>query len=168
MARICPSCSNPMKLETIHGVGLSVCTACRGIWFEADELRSLLAQDPQAFSDLEHLSGENVAQASQGPSTLVCPDDMTPLEHYHYMYNSTVVLQTCPTCGGFFVAADELTEMETWRAKANRPPDARESVAVTIAEATVEHDQEMHRLHNLSDFFGVLSRYRTGWYGFFP
>lgn len=38
---LCPVCDTDMAVVEFHGVELDVCPACRGIWFDADELRVL-------------------------------------------------------------------------------------------------------------------------------
>jgi Zn-finger nucleic acid-binding protein len=37
----CPSCARPMKRETHDGVKLDLCTHCKGVWFDHDELAAI-------------------------------------------------------------------------------------------------------------------------------
>jgi Zn-finger nucleic acid-binding protein len=154
-----------MEVETIHGVSLDVCPNCGGIWFEGDELRSLMNSGPLSQDDLGHLGAADVSLSAQGRSTMLCPNDQSGLESYHYMYNSPIVLHTCPTCGGFWVAAGEVAKMETWRAQANTPLTEAQKSAEILAGAQIEHDNEMRKYQNYARFFGVLQRVQPGWLG---
>jgi len=157
-----------MNGETIHGVALDVCSGCGGIWFDSDELRALLASEPDALQELEPKNAPPVEQSHQGPSTLLCPNCAVTLDEYHYMYNSPVILHACRQCGGFWVAAGDIAQMEAWREKMHQPLSPQEQVAVDFAEATAIHQREMLHLQNMADFFGVLRRYQPGWIGFVP
>ena len=168
MPRTCPSCSAPMQPEIVHGVTLDICPDCAGIWFDADELRALLAKDVLALTEIEERNTAHITQGAQGPSHLLCPDCDVVLEEYHYLYNSPIILHTCSRCGGFWVADGELAKMQTWLRQAHQPSTGEARSAELIAQATIAHENEMYRQRNLQSFCGVLGRRVPGWFGFLP
>lgn len=168
MARHCPECSTEMRMETIRDVQLDVCPKCGGIWFDAEELRTLLARDEMALIELEEDEAPQIEQRSAGASLRHCPDSYLPLEKYHYLYTSPIVLDACPDCGGFFVEADELGKMEQWLEQSHKQMSKDEEDKLAIAQFTIAHDNEMIRQRNLQNFFGMLRRYRPGWIGLVP
>ncbi len=168
MTRCCPNCSHQMALETVHGVQLDVCPNCAGIWFNSDELRALLASDPKALSEVEATAIPHVGQERNGPSKMLCPDDQVLLEQYHYMYNSPILLHTCSTCGGLFVADGELGKMQQWYDQSHMPMTKAEQHKYNMAVDISEHQAFMMRQRHLQGLFSTLGAYRPGWFGFFP
>jgi Zn-finger nucleic acid-binding protein len=168
MTRICPNCANPMKIETVHGVQLDVCECCAGIWFNADEIRALLAADPKSLAELEDQAVPHQEQRKVGPSKMLCPDDHVLLDEFHYLYNSPVLLHTCATCGGVFVADGELSQMQSWYDKSHEPMTKEEQDRVNMAVDVAQHETFMLRQQRLQGLFTGLQRFRPGWFGFFP
>ena len=133
-----------MRVETLHGVQLDVCLHCGGIWFDSLELKRLLSDDASIVK-LEGELASTVQHAPAGPSAYLCPDDYRHLEEYHYLYSSPAVLHTCPDCGGFWIAHEDLAEIRRsfgMRHDTDRPSDA---AAIAVAEFSMEHDREMHK-----------------------
>jgi Zn-finger nucleic acid-binding protein len=168
MARICPDCSTEMAVEEVYGVKLDVCPSCAGIWFDPEELRTLLAQDPVARIELEERTVPRVEQKHAGPSFRRCPDCSLPLQKYHYLYDSPIVLDACTNCGGFWVQDGELGKMQQWVDRSHKPMTAEEKARLTLAEATIAHNEEMHRQRNLLHLFDMLRQYQPGWMGMLP
>ncbi|MFI5386427.1 MAG: zf-TFIIB domain-containing protein [Fimbriimonadales bacterium] len=167
MARNCPSCSALMRIESIHGVELDVCTKCAGIWFDSDDLRVLLARDPLALTEIDEVV-PHIEHGAGAHSALLCPQCGLRLEDYHYMYNSPVILQTCSNCGGFWVEEDELGKMQQWLEWSHQPVMKSEMGAYVVAEATIEHQKFMARQQNVQHLCSVMRQFQPGWYGFVP
>lgn len=163
MARNCPDCSMEMYIETVNGVQLDICAACAGTWFDAHELRQLLARDPLALSVVEDMAVPAIEQKAAGPSLRRCPDCEMPLEQYHYLYNSPVVLDTCTDCGGFWVQDGELAGMQKWLDQTNKPSPLAEEASLTIAQASIEHGKKMQQQNKLLNLFNMLRQHRPGW-----
>ena len=157
-----------MRAEMVHGVNLDACPRCAGIWFDPEDLRTLLARDPLAPSEIEDETIPQVTQKPAGPSIRRCPDCRLPLQQYHYLYTSPVVLDACTQCGGFFVEDGELGKMQQWLDQSHQPMGTDEEAKVALAEATIAHDDEMRRQQNLLHFFNTLRRYQPGWIGLIP
>ena len=168
MARICPDCVIEMRMETVREVNLDVCPACAGIWFDPEELRTLLARDPIVLLDLEERHPPRVTHGPAAEAFRRCPDCSLPLTEYHYLYSSPVVLESCTDCGGFWVEEGELVKMQQWLDKTNAPLTTDEKIRLALAEAAVASEAEVSRQHNLSRFFRMLQQYRPGWFGLLP
>jgi|GEM_PF-1892194 len=166
MARACPNCGATMDVDVIHEISLDVCPNCGGTWFQADSLRSLLETAPHGLEDVAAVAVPHVEQTKGLPSQLLCPNDGTALDNYHYMYDTPVILHTCSKCGGFWVAAGEVAKMEQLRDQTHAPMTDKERLAFDYGSAIAEHEQEMSRLNNMESFFNHLRRYQPGWYGF--
>lgn len=168
MARNCPDCSAEMHIETVGNIKLDVCITCAGTWFDPSELRALLARDLLALEMLEDKAIRSVEQQTAGPSLRHCPACEFPLEQYHYLYTSPVVLDTCTECGGMWVEDGELSRMHAWLEESRKPASAEEKAGIVLAEATVEHHKTMARQHKLLHLFTILQHFRPGWNGLFP
>lgn len=168
VARTCPDCSTAMKSEAAFGVQYDVCPQCAGVWFDADELRTLMANNPMAPEMIDDEEKPAVQQQQHGPSSLLCPVCQEPLQHYHYLYNSPIMLQICEKCGGLWVQHGELTQIEHWLQQATGPMSPEEDAKVTLATAQVQHDAFMMRQQHMRSFFRMLNMYQPGWRGFWP
>jgi len=166
MAHNCPNCGTTMVVDVVHGVSLDVCPNCGGTWFEADELRALIHSAPHALEELGEMVIPKVEQVRMHASEMRCPNGHGVLINYHYMYDSPIILHTCTTCGGFWVAAEEVAKMEGVLNRAHQPMTAEEESAYMFAKEVTDHEQEMNRLRNWGGFFNSLRRYTPGWYGF--
>jgi Zn-finger nucleic acid-binding protein len=168
MARDCPECNIEMVVETVSDVQLDVCPACAGTWFDPAELRVLLTRDPLAMSVVEDKAAPAVEQKNTGPSLRRCPACKMPLEQYHYLYHSPVVLDACPDCGGFWVEDGELSRMQTWLDKTTMPLSPKEEASLAVANLAIDHHGKMQRHQKLRGLFSLLQQHRPGWAGLFP
>ncbi len=168
MARNCPDCIVEMHIESVGDIQLDVCRTCAGTWFDPEELRILLARDPLALSMVEDMAAASVEQKAEGPSLRHCPACEFPLEQYHYLYTSPVVLQACLDCGGVWVEDGELNRMQEWFEQTHKPMSAKEEASLIIAEATIEHENRTLRQQKILRFFHILQQYRPGWIGLIP
>lgn len=163
----CPYDSSQLAGETFHGVNLDVCPTCKGIWFGEGELRALLSYDQMALSDLQHIAVPPVEQKSAGVSTVECPVCRATLEHYHYLYDSPVILDSCPNGHGFWVRHTELLKMQQVLDSAKSPPSVQEQAKIALGLAAADHEAFMIRQRNIQTFFfNMLRRHPPGWIGF--
>ena len=168
MSRDCPDCKQPLMTENFHTVELELCPECEGIWFDAEELKRLLAADPIALIALEEHYHPHVTQQKIRQGVLLCPGCDGILHLYHYQYDSPIEVQACLDCGGFWVEENQLSKMQQWLDTHHHPEGAHaveEKRTLTLAHATVEHDNTLQRLANLNSFFGLLRRHQPLWLG---
>lgn len=155
-----------MRPHIVHGVELDLCDGCGGTWFDADELRTLLQRDPHVLTELETMTFSKVEHRLSGPSLYRCPDCCAQLDIYHYMYNSPILLHACGRCGGLWVEESQLGQMQAWLDNSNQTLTSKDRSAAAMAEAVVQHSDEMRRQHGLYNFFRFLSIRNVGWYDF--
>lgn len=48
----CPKCGRELVEERYHGVAVDRCADCKGVWFDAGEVESLLDREPGALAGL--------------------------------------------------------------------------------------------------------------------
>ncbi|PIQ40388.1 MULTISPECIES: rhomboid family intramembrane serine protease [unclassified Thalassolituus] len=108
--KYCPRCSNslltPMAYE---GEELDVCRKCGGMWFEKNELNSLLS----AFDN-----GDDAVQFEEqlgkrlGQTDADCPQCNAKLYNYHLLESFQVEVDICHKCDGTWIDHDELEEVK--------------------------------------------------------
>lgn len=106
----CPVCSKEMSDEDF-GVPVYRCkNGCQGIWFDRYRLASLDQKDKG--------QGEALEQALQCPrdpdfglKELTCPRCSIPMQKHKYAKASSVTVDECYKCGGYFLDAGELAEI---------------------------------------------------------
>lgn len=90
------------------------------------------------------------------------------MEEYHYLYNSPILIYTCPDCGGLFIQADDLPLMQQWYEKSQQSPTKDEQQRIAMGLDVAEHQAFMLRQQHLQAMFNTLRRYQPGWSGLFP
>jgi Zn-finger nucleic acid-binding protein len=102
----CPKCKVELTPKSIGPVEVDECHSCKGIWFDADELRQ--ARDA-TDSDLNWMDFEiwrHQDQFKSGTSPRKCPacgDPMVTLEYGA----SAVAIDYCKSCDGTWLDRDE-------------------------------------------------------------
>ena len=163
----CSNCSNPLVIEVAHGVQIEACPACGGIWLGAEDLKTLVTGEPSVLEDLIKAVPESIDHKHMGGSRLLCPACDVLMEEYHYLYNSPILIHTCPDCHGIFVNADELPLMHQWFVKAHEGPSEGEKLRIAMANDIAEHEGFLYRQMHLKGLFNTLRRTGSGWSGFF-
>lgn len=156
MSRNCPDCEKPLAPQTLHGVELDICGGCAGIWFDASELRMLITRDSLALASLEERYAPSVEPTVHGDSKRRCPDCEELLQQYNYQYSSTILLDTCPDCAGFWVQEGELVAMQHWIDADRKPAAPDEKDKLAVAQFTFEHHQKTQRFDNVRGMLAVL------------
>ena len=104
----CPKCKSvDLRGVTVKKTGVRVdsCRQCKGVWFDAEELESLL---DVAAKELEiPLNAEKSVSSS-------CPRCGKPLFHFQYP-QTYVYVDMCKKCGGLWLDAGEFNEVKAVR-----------------------------------------------------
>ena len=87
-------------------VEIDLCPQCKGIWLDPEELQKL---DDNFFLDIEKIDFEEV-RANREDLELFCPrcETGTMLDKVHPVQFKSLVLDTCPSCKGFWLDKGEL------------------------------------------------------------
>jgi Zn-finger nucleic acid-binding protein len=102
----CPRCEAALRPGRIEGVQIDECAACKGIWFERDELRQAKdAGDPDlGWMDFQIWKDEDQFEVSQG--TLSCPTCDRPMAAVKYG-DTGVEVDYCTQCQGVWLDGSE-------------------------------------------------------------
>jgi Zn-finger nucleic acid-binding protein len=104
----CPKCETESLSEfSVEGVAVDRCSSCNGIWFDAQELNELLAEDARQVATLRR-GGENErADDKRGK----CPRDGTELLRVYSSMDRSVVLDACADCHGIWLDSGEFQKL---------------------------------------------------------
>ena len=104
----CPKCENAALARfTIEGVTVDRCTACAGVWFDAEELSQLLSEEAQHIAKLlKGRLGEH-ADGKKGR----CPRDASELMRVYSSMDRSVVLDACGECRGVWLDGGEFEKL---------------------------------------------------------
>lgn len=100
MARICPRCNIPMKLQTKKGVEIDRCPKCKGIWFDANELDRLTGE-----KSLEGL----IFTARVLGKVLDCP---VCNEKMQFVTVDGITVDHCQKCDGVWLDDGEMAKLD--------------------------------------------------------
>ena len=107
----CPACGNELTPQNVNGIILNACAhGCGGIWFDWPELNKFDApQDPG--SELLTLETGECPMLNQS-RRYSCPhcDDIVMARHF-ISIPEDVLIDECPSCGGFWLNGDELDDL---------------------------------------------------------
>lgn len=95
--RTCPRCSEEMWIVERKGQKLDTCSRCKGIWFDASELDSVMGGEGR----VELLVG--IKPSIRGEK-LLCPTCIGYMEPKDIF---GVFVDVCPDCGGIWLDAGE-------------------------------------------------------------
>ena len=91
-------------------VEVDSCPTCNGLWLDAKELAKL---DDNFFVNVEEIELEDVSPTEED-SQLICPrcEGKPSLRKASPRELGDVVLDTCPTCKGYWLDAGELNKVK--------------------------------------------------------
>jgi uncharacterized protein len=104
----CPKCqSETLVGHKIEGVGVDRCSSCEGIWFDAQELGDLLAEDAKQVASLRRGSVREELAGKKGD----CPRDGGELLRVYSAIEKTVIIDACPDCRGIWLDGGEFAKL---------------------------------------------------------
>ena len=112
IARDCPQCGTAMSHHNLEDLHLDLCDACGGIWYDAGQFTRLLKDGASEVAGAERLEPP-LLKPLDHPATLSCPLDALPLHHSLFKGHPGVEIATCYECGGIFMPANSLKQLDT-------------------------------------------------------
>ena len=104
----CPKCqSETLVGHKIEDVGVDRCSSCEGIWFDAQELGELLAEDAKQVASLRRGSVREELAGKKGN----CPRDGGELLRVYSAIEKTVIIDACPDCRGIWLDGGEFAKL---------------------------------------------------------
>ncbi|HZJ38504.1 MAG TPA: zf-TFIIB domain-containing protein [Chthoniobacterales bacterium] len=113
---VCPACENNLTQLVAAGVVLDVCSGgCGGIWFDSFELQKVEAAQ-EITGDVEISIPRDLARKVDYQKRRICPTCVgVVLMRHFYSKLRRVVVDECPSCGGFWLDAGELENIRAER-----------------------------------------------------
>ena len=121
--RRCPRCGEALRRWTLGATQLDGCDTCGGVWFDADELRSI-ATSGDGLDQAEETFSPGLAGAV-GDGDGKCPACRTELKKFSFPYAKAIELDGCPDCKGIWFDDGELEQLAQRVPKQHRPPQAK-------------------------------------------
>lgn len=104
----CPKCkSETLARFNVEEVAVDRCASCGGIWFDANELVQLLAEDAEQVAALRHSGAPEERDGKKG----LCPRDRTQLMRVYSAVDRTVIIDACPDCHGIWLDGGEFEKL---------------------------------------------------------
>ena len=109
----CPRCSGEMEITTIVGIELDVCSRCRGIWFDAEELKQVLQlQLPTLVQIPFYEDLQPREDAAWDPPPAFCPGCSAALNPRRFEEAIPVITQVCPNKHGLWLDPGKLRRIK--------------------------------------------------------
>ena len=104
----CPKCLSATLAEfKVEGVAVDRCSSCDGIWFDAQELSELLAEDAKLVAELRRGSVDEFTDSKKGR----CPRDSAELLRIYSAIDRSVILDACADCHGIWLDSGEFAKL---------------------------------------------------------
>jgi Zn-finger nucleic acid-binding protein len=104
----CPKCNSDTLVEfKIDAVAVDRCSSCDGIWFDAQELSELLADDAKKVASLRRGGTHEELNGKKGN----CPRDGADLLRIYSAIDKSVVLDACSECHGIWLDGGEFEKL---------------------------------------------------------
>lgn len=109
-----------MISHQIGGVTVDICRNCGGIWFDKDELRDTLSILKKSSEDpFNEFQTTQLRDFTRPFREILCPRCNTALQSFNYAYDSGIVLDHCPNCGGIWANKNAIEDILTFLKQRN-------------------------------------------------
>ena len=115
---ICPNCNTSLRPVDYEGIRIESCYSCRGEWLDCDELAKVIGRREEAFTnDTLRAVAESTAitgvRLTDVDRDLKCPKcGGSTTDTINYGGDTGVILDRCTTCGGYWLDAGELEQVQ--------------------------------------------------------
>ena len=143
----CPACGSALRSLDYRGLTLDRCTACKGIWYDEDELGAFLSAYLADHPDLPPakltLASAQGARAHRTEGERSCPRCSFPLEKHNYSYDSGIILDRCHACGGVWADATETEALARYVKGHPKLDRLADSMAAHVRDSA-ERNHDLH------------------------
>src|ERR1043165_4914782 len=122
----CPRDSALLARKPAGGATVETCPTCSGMFLRHGELNAI-AHPVRGDIEYSTVDGDTFAH-DDDHGALSCPNDGGTMAKVDFNIETSIILDYCRDCGGFWVDADELPRIE---AEVKRLSDAEEEVPDT-------------------------------------
>ncbi|MCA9214472.1 MAG: zf-TFIIB domain-containing protein [Planctomycetales bacterium] len=104
----CPKCeTHKLEATRVNDVELDRCSQCRGIWFDAHELDTVLGLDSKETHALKKGKPDDWLNRKHAR----CPRDGSEMLRVYSASNHEVILDQCGKCGGIWLDGGEFAKL---------------------------------------------------------
>lgn len=100
----CPTSTALVEVKLTDDVVVDACRACKGIYFDADELGTFL----ELSKDLPNYR----AMVAEGKASFPCPSCGKTMKELNYVKGSDVAVDCCEGCGGMWLDGGEIGQIK--------------------------------------------------------
>ena len=105
----CPRDGEVLEVKPVGETSVPTCPRCAGMFLEHGQLNKLAEPTP---GDLEFSTVDlDTFQHDDEYGPISCPRDQTTMRKVDFNIDTTIILDYCPTCHGFWLDAKELTSI---------------------------------------------------------
>jgi len=141
----CPRCNNPMNIVKVSETELDVCPACEGIWFDKDELQTVLDKsEPEIKNSAMAVSwdSEITREEKPGEGEFVCPRCGGKMMRYYYCADPSITIDGCEKGCGLFTDDGEIQKIWKNIHQAEAPLSPEEQLKVDRLMKELKLDAE--------------------------
>ena len=114
----CPACNSALTHYTYNELELDLCSNCRGMWFDAGELkayvRERLQDSPSIPDDKITLDRQVITDVYLAQPLKSCPRCRKIMAPFNYGYDSNIILDRCESCHGVWCDAGEVDQLASF------------------------------------------------------
>lgn len=128
----CPRGDSQLETKTINQTSVQTCPQCGGMFLEHGQLNRIADRTP---GDLEY-SSVDLDSGSHGDDhgTLNCPRDNSPMVKVDFNIDSSIILDYCKSCSGFWLDGGELARINQEVKRLNQAAEVPDPLLVRISQ----------------------------------
>jgi uncharacterized protein len=107
----CPKCNAAMEPVTYEGVTVDRCTACKGLWFDANEQKLLKEKKGSETIDVGDVT---LGKKMDKIHNIQCPRCHTPMIRMVDVDQHHIDYEACTVCYGIFLDAGEFKDLKDY------------------------------------------------------
>lgn len=132
--RLCPVCKILLETVSLEGNNIEVCLTCKGMFFEFDEMKTVLKNTLQE-KYTEIFEGDN---ASDHTAPYTCPKCEENMREEEYGFNSGIHIDRCDNCMSIFLNGGEAKEINRYLSSM----ESEEVQELELAKIETEYDEK--------------------------
>lgn len=144
----CPRCRIEMNAIEFKGVELDQCSDCEGVWFDHGELETVRESSTNEVNSsglAKSMEGEIRKEEISSENELPCPRCGVTLTRFNYLYESGIILDTCPNDCGIWVDDGELKLIREYLDKAVQPSETELNSDLMLKLEKIKQDGKAKR-----------------------
>jgi uncharacterized protein len=128
----CPRGDSPLESKEINQTSVQACPRCAGMFLEHGQLNTVAGPTPGdlEYSTVDLDSGKHADE--HGP--LNCPRDGAGMVKVDFNVESTIILDYCQSCHGFWIDGGELARINEEVKKLNEAAEVPDPLLVRISQ----------------------------------